>query len=257
MDAAWTLPSNVDMRLAFLESLICDLHWVTIGQWRSCSEQGSTNEEDKAQDKSWLEVSTDAASLSGRAMMVEHPGAARESVATSEEFLVGPGRPPRTTSPPGTVGRGSVGDAGSTASVGTGETEKRKPPTADTEKGESKREGKEAAASGGDIEDKGNPWLFLDAREFGLVSQTCMHSLDLVSQFTPFAAFSRNVQRQRSSDSSDSSDSSEKQDEDDADEDDEIFPEELEEMYQIARLTSPGDVKTEFQRLLQERRQSL
>ena len=34
--------------------------------------------------------------------------------------MVGPGRPPRTTTPPGKVGRGSVGDAGSgdTSSVG-------------------------------------------------------------------------------------------------------------------------------------------
>jgi len=40
--------------------------------------------------------------------------------ALTEDFLVGPGRPPRTTTPPGTVGRGAVGDAGSgdTSSAG-------------------------------------------------------------------------------------------------------------------------------------------
>ena len=43
-------------------------------------------------------------------------------VDVTEGFLVGPGCPPRTTTPPGTVGRGSVGDAGSgdTSLVGDG-----------------------------------------------------------------------------------------------------------------------------------------
>ena len=61
-----------------------------------------------------------AADLSGRANMVEHLGVAQKDTI-SEEFLVGPGRPPRTTPLPSSVGRGSDGDAGSGDTASNGE----------------------------------------------------------------------------------------------------------------------------------------
>ena len=46
-----------------------------------------------------------------------------DAATEAGDILVGPGRPPRTTLPPGAVGRGSVGDAGSgdASSVGSGD----------------------------------------------------------------------------------------------------------------------------------------
>ena len=63
-----------------------------------------------------MEIKINAASYS------DVGGISNVGDAESEDFLVGPGCPPRTTTPPGTVGRGSVGDAGSgdTSLVGDG-----------------------------------------------------------------------------------------------------------------------------------------
>ena len=142
-------------RLAVVESLLIDMHWVTVGQWQIPSATAHC-----------YPFESDEAAFNGQ----ESTPSAEDYFGEDSDF----------------VGNSSVvqpGDGGSLSAL------THPPAGADAEEESAYGDVLDAT---GDWE-RLDPWLFLDARELSCISQTCSKSYELVRASTPLFTISSNI----------------------------------------------------------------